>query len=147
MKRVLLGLVMVAALMVAAGCNGFQCKTEMAGIIDAAASQAIADRALVDAGAMDDAKATATLKTNSATFNTYATMKTVNVFEYLFGSKQILVNGEYAERLDRANVLAAETAVRAEKPDVAAGWRQLAVEKESGVLIYVKDAKDGKRSQ
>ena len=117
-------------------------------MIDAAAIQAVVQRQLAITGVLSDEAARKILKDNAGTFNAYACAKTVNVLEYLFDAdKMILVNGEYATRLDRANVLAAETARRSELPETATVFRQDSVIAESNILIMIRDAKDGRRSE
>lgn len=139
--------VLALVVLASAGCGGMYCKAGMAQTIDANAIQAGIDKGLVVVGAMTDAQATLILKDNALKFAAYADAKTVNLFEYLFGKATILVNGEYAERLDRARVLSATTATRADLPETSIGFRYAAVIEESDVMGYVKDAKDGRRSQ
>ncbi len=52
-----------------------------------------------------------------------------------------------SSRSSGSSLLAAETLLRADAGGVPSGWLQIAVLKESAVLLDVKAAKDGKRSQ
>lgn len=115
--------------------------------IDLNAIQAAIDKDKASSGEMSYQEAQSALTRNAATFQGYAAAKTLNFFEFLFNkNKGLLVNGEYAQRLDNANILAAETLLRVNSGNVPDGFPQEAVIKESVVLIDVKMAKDGKRS-
>ena len=148
MRKVVLCAFFVAVLASEVGCSGLMAKKEMAAIIDSNAVTATVQRELAVTGTLTDAAATKILTDNAGIFAGYACVKTVNAFEYMFNEdKKILVNGEYAERLDKANALAAETLMRAGLPNATPEFRRQAVIRESNVLIMIKDARDGRRSE
>ena len=133
-------LVLVLSLLVG-GCSNFYAKSDMAVTIDQNAATAAANLATIAQGPIEDQGARDTLKTYAAIFSAYAATKTTNPFTYWFGDKQILVDGEYATRLDHDDKLAQETLTRA--ATATSGWLTLAVTKESMVLLDVAAAKNG----
>ncbi len=148
MRKALLCGMFTVLLASSMGCSGLMAKGDMAVIIDENALTAVVQRELAASGVMTDAAAMQALGTNAGIFSSYASAKTVNAFEYLFSAdKKLLVNGEYAERLDKANALAAETLARASRPDMAPELRRLFVIRECNTLKMIKDAKDGRRSE
>ena len=134
------------AAMLCGGCANFHARGDMANAIEANGLAATDDLA---APSFPPDVATARLNRNATIFKAYADAKTVNVFAYWFGGKTILVNGEYATRLDSDSTLAADTLRRAtSQPATTQGsaWLNAAVRKEARVLLDVRDAKNGKVS-
>jgi len=121
---------------------------EMGALIDANAAVAALEREKVKGGAMTEAEAADIIKRNATTFQAYADAKTLNLFAYWFDKKKaLLVNDEYAQRLDAAAILAAETVLRVNAGGLPPGWLFRVVELQSKILLDVKAAKSGKRSE
>ena len=145
MKKILAIVLMLAFVTVVfSGCNGFTAKSAMAATIDLNTATASSDLIDAKAGTIPDVFAKAKIAGYADVFAFYANAKTTNPFAYLFGGKTIWVNGEYATRLDRANVRAAETATRATTQPTA--WLNSAIVGEATVQIDVGNALHGNRS-
>ena len=145
MPRKLLCMVVFMPVMLA-GC-GMMANKEMGLAIDVVACQAAIDLDKAKDGTMDSTEAVTVLTRNTEAFALFASAKTLNLFEFWFSADHgLLVNGEYAQRLDNTFILAAETLIRATGAAQPVEWLRKAVEMESKVLIDIKAAKDGKRS-
>jgi hypothetical protein len=136
-------LMLVAVLLcgVLGGCASFYAKGDTAALIDAQAQTATTNLPRATAGAIPDAEAVNILTTTASTFATYDAAKTTNPFAYLIGKSTILVNAEYATRLDTDAQLAVKTLSDATGQPTA--WLNAAVAREAQVLLDVKGAKDG----
>lgn len=139
LKRMILGLLLVFLF---AGCSRLQADRVYSQKIDlnAQAANAVAQQA----DTMPDADVTAALATNADTFADYANVKTVNLFALWFGGKHLLVNADYANKLDTDAVRAKATVEDAKSGALPMPSQRAVLKLEASVLQRVKDAKDGK---
>jgi len=126
-----------------AGCSDLQARGPMAVTIDTNAYAAAEIRPQALVGALTVDQCIVTLAENSAKFDCYALARTTNWFAYAFGDKTIWCSPTYAVLIDKTAALAYETKTQATTRPAA--WCNMAVVKESNVLIKVKQAKDGKK--
>ena len=131
-----------------AGCADFHATGPMAATIDAAALTAQTNIPRATAVSITDSEAVNILTTTASTFATFDAAKTTNPLAY-FGSwithtPRILVNAEYATRLDTDALLAAKTRDTAlATPGQPTAWLNAAVLKESTVILDIQNAKKG----
>jgi len=134
-----------ALVLLLTGCSGLTARGEMKRLIDDSAAVAASDASRAVTVAILSPEARTILKRNAETFVTYRDAKTLNLFAYWFGGKQIYVSGKYAGLLDRVAKLAEVTAGSADAQTQE--WLNAAVLKEAKVLIDVANARAGKRSE
>jgi len=127
------------------GCGDFHATGAAASQIDGAALVAQNNIPRATAVSISDSEATGIITATASTFAAFAAEKTTNPFSYfgawLTGKPSILVNAEYATRLDNDSQLAAQTATTASGQPTA--WLNAAVLKESVVILDIQNAKKG----
>ncbi len=140
----MLGLAAIVGIALMSGCSGVQAKGDVSAAIDQRATVAAGQQASAQAGTLTPDAMRQVLKENATVYGAWSAGKTVSVFSYWFGKSTLYVNGDYAARIDKDNLLLQEVSSRAATIDPA----NLAafVIREANCFLDLKRAKDGEKT-